>query len=401
MTPAVTATATATGTVTHHDAGEDESVREDAEMDERLQQQEDEHDLQSDANADADAEPGHEGVEEEDDDDAEEDGDDDVDGVDKVNRLSSTSPSSSPPASSSSSVGPLKRPMSAYFHFLADQRTKLMAELAEKEESEESQSANTHEGKSNSNSNSVHVSGKGWSVAVIGKILGERWKQMSETKKEPYVLLASREKEAYDRAIAANPSLKPSKRVSQHDSSSSSGVGGDVSVSGVGHEVVLPLSRVKKIMDLDQNKRKISKEAVTCVEQATQQFLSWLSVRCHLHATSARRRGLRAQDLDHVIRTNDRLEFLRRPMRKQLDHMTQQERMESQTRAARMEEMRKKRARKEENEEEAAGKAHGDNDGGDDEQLGSDAQCDDADRPSPAKRPATTSRRIDSMFQRA
>lgn len=63
-------------------------------------------------------------------------------------------------------------------------------------------------------------------------------------------------KEAYDEAIRLDPSLK-AVRVSKD------GAGG-----GAAGEFVIPLGRIKKIIDLDKDKGKVNKEAVCVLEKA-------------------------------------------------------------------------------------------------------------------------------------
>jgi histone H3/H4 len=287
----------------------------------------------------------------------------------------------------------LKRPVSAYFLFMSNLRPTLIAEL---DAAAASASA----------SSGTEVKSQSKSLAVIGKLAGERWKTLPEDEKEQWQAKAAELKAAYDAAILADPSLKAAPK--QKD-------GGD---AAGGPEFVIPLSRLKKIIHLDPSGSKMSKEAVLLTEKATEQFLLWIAERSHLQAQSHKRKTLKAQDVEHTVRTTARLEFLRAPLKRDFALFAASESAASEQRKERAGERQAKKQKQAEEDGGGAG-AEGENgEGAAGEEDGEDAvpadqeeeHADEGARSSkkaaaasPAVKKAAPpkSRTIDSMFSKA
>ncbi|ETV95057.1 hypothetical protein, variant 3 [Aphanomyces invadans] len=123
----------------------------------------------------------------------------------------------------------LSKPLSAYFHFLAENRAAVIAE------------------------------NPGLGIGPVQKILSTKWNELDAVEKEPYVAKATEDKQRYmkekqalvDRGIDVDaPSTKRAK-------------------SSDDHVLTLPNARVKRIMQTDPDVHKVSKEAVLAITKAT------------------------------------------------------------------------------------------------------------------------------------
>lgn len=156
-------------------------------------------------------------------------------------------------ASSSSSRTPLKRPPTAYFLFLSEARPIILAELA------------SNQAESDASGGGVS---KQPSVAVVGKAIGDRWKSLTDQQRQSYHSRAAKMKEEYDAAIAKDPSLKPQSKKRNKDDADQPGN----TIGGMRPEAMLPLGSIRRLIDLDSDKRKMSKEALVIMEKATVGF---------------------------------------------------------------------------------------------------------------------------------
>lgn len=283
----------------------------------------------------------------------------------------------------------LKRPVSAYFLYMSHVRPQLLAELdaAAQEES----AATGKEVKSQSKS-----------LGVVGKMAGERWKALPDEQKEEWITKSSALKAAYDAAILADPSLKSGPK-------SKDGAGGGGSAVG-GSEFVIPLGRLKKILHLDASASKMSREALLLTEKATEQFLMWIAERSHLQAAQHKRKGLKAQDVEHTVRTNPRLEFLRAPLKRDFERFAATEAQASEHRKERFEELARKKKQKAEEagtreiqdeEEEAAATTTAVDEETEEGEARQTTTPTKAAAPAAAKKALLKSRTIDSMFSKA
>jgi hypothetical protein len=167
-------------------------------------------------------------------------------------------------AKNDSNVSPLitlKRPPTAYFLFLSEFRPIVLADLIQKQKEEE---------KDKGVEVDPTIPRKQPSIAVVGKAIGDRWKGLTDSERDSYHKRSALLKKEYDDAVAANPALK-NKRKQKKEENNNLNTG--ILIGGMGHESVLPLSRIKKLIDLGIDKsKKTSKEAVIMVEKATVRY---------------------------------------------------------------------------------------------------------------------------------
>ena len=139
--------------------------------------------------------------------------------------------------------------------------------------------------------------------------------------------------------------------------------------------------------------------AVVCVQE---HFIAWLATRAHLAATSHKRKGLKGQDLENVVRGNTRLEFLRAPMRRDFEIILAAETRQADERKERAEENRRKKQRRAEEGEGEAGAEGEQSEVADNAPGGGEGEGEDgpAAAPAPAKPKPKPVRTIDSMFKK-
>ena len=165
-------------------------------------------------------------------------------------------------SAAASSTTPLKRPMTAYFLFLAAERPAIIAQL---EAETAAENAAAIAAAAAAGTEPVPVKSKSRNVALIGKMLGDKWKQLTPEEKEPFLARHTELKAAYDAAILADPSLA-SKRGGGGASKPSGGAGHED--GALSHDILLPLARIKKVIDLDQDRSRMTKEALLVTEKA-------------------------------------------------------------------------------------------------------------------------------------
>lgn len=242
---------------------------------------------------------------------------------------------------------------------------------------------------------------------------------------QPYLTRHQELKDAYDAAILADPSLAPAKRGGKP----SSGSGSQHEQGALSHDILLPLSRIKKIMDMDPSnadaaaatsataaspaksaapKGRVSKEGLLVLEKATEHFIAWVSTRAHQSALASKRRGLKGSDLEAAVKSLTPLTFLRAPMKRDFESMAAQETLQGEERRERFEEIKRKKAKAKEDAAAAAGAAVAGEEqkDGPAEEEGAGTAGDDAaaaSAPSPAKPKSKPKpvRTIDSMFSKA
>ncbi|OQS03233.1 hypothetical protein THRCLA_04475 [Thraustotheca clavata] len=160
------------------------------------------------------------------------------------------------------------KPQSAYFHFLADKRPQVKAE----------------------NPNAT--------IGALQKILGTLWKELSAEDKEPYIQKALLDKERYakakERLLERGIDIEPEKpEVASEDI------------------LLLPLARVKRIIQADPDVGKISKDALIVITKATEQFIQYLAAKGQDSAMISKRKTIKDSDLLQVIHGHGSLDWLR------------------------------------------------------------------------------------------
>ena len=199
-----------------------------------------------------------------------------------------------------------------------------------------------------------------------------------------------------------NPALAPSRKTKHAGGADSRDLGAD------SHENLLPLARVKKVIELDEGRGRMTKEALLVTEKAAEHFIAWVATRAHLSAASHKRKGLKGQDLENVVRANGRLEFLRGPLRRDFEEILAAETRQAEERRERAEENKRKKQRREdegegEDDADAAAGAGAEADLSEvaDNAPPADADGEDAPAPVAAKPKHKPVRTIDSMFRKA
>ena len=159
---------------------------------------------------------------------------------------------------------PLKKNVSAFLHFCAEQREAVKAENPE-------------------------ITGK---AGEITKILGQRWKALDGDAKARYNEMAAADKRRYDaeKKERGGDAPKPAKKDAEP------------------HETIIPVARVKKICRADPEVRSMAKEATVVMAKAAEIFVQNLAVATHAVAST---RTLRADHVAQAVRDRPDFAFLR------------------------------------------------------------------------------------------
>jgi histone H3/H4 len=143
------------------------------------------------------------------------------------------------------------------------------------------------------------------SVAVVAKELGARWRALPEEEKERYKQLAKQRSEALAAAAAAEAA---------HCGEAGGGGGGVGADASQGQEADqdqedsqqaapgLPRGVVKRIMACDAEFKRASADAVWLIGAAAEALLALVAERAARQALSKRRRTVKLEDLQHVVK---------------------------------------------------------------------------------------------------
>ena len=157
---------------------------------------------------------------------------------------------------------PIKKNVSAFLHFCAEQREAVKAEHPE-------------------------ITGK---AGEITKILGQRWKALDGDAKARYNEMAAADKRRYDAEKKERGGDAPKPAKSEP------------------HETIIPVARVKKICRADPEVRSMAKEATVVMAKAAEIFVQNLAVATHAVAST---RTLRADHVAQAVRDRPDFAFLR------------------------------------------------------------------------------------------
>jgi histone H3/H4 len=150
---------------------------------------------------------------------------------------------------------------------------------------------------------------QGGGVAAIGKAIGELWKALTPSDKEPYENQAAKEKMQYSRnkqrLIDAG---KWQEKGGGEDGGGGGGTGGE---DGDPDALIFPLQRIRKICKLDPDVKGISKESALLITKAAELFTSKLGKECVVMAQMQNRRKLMTDDVVTVCSTKEAFMFLR------------------------------------------------------------------------------------------
>ena len=132
------------------------------------------------------------------------------------------------------------------------------------------------------------------SVADVAKALGEKWRNKSDEEKRKYAEMA--EKEAAEAAEKMDVDGEEDEGNNQEEKEKSA--------------LTIPLSMVRKIILLDRDVKKVSKEAVETIAISTEAFLEFLALESGKIAASLSRKAIRFEDVHAAARKFPPLEFV-------------------------------------------------------------------------------------------
>ncbi|KAJ8610592.1 hypothetical protein CTAYLR_007156 [Chrysophaeum taylorii] len=133
-------------------------------------------------------------------------------------------------------TGPVKKPVSAFLHYCAEQRP------------------------------AVKLTMPNAGAGEITKAISESWRGLSDEEKQKFVDLATADKDRYERERKTD---KADKKALEP------------------HETVIPIARVKKIVKLDPEVKSVSKEATAVIAKMTELFVGRLAKETHVASTAA------------------------------------------------------------------------------------------------------------------
>ena len=162
----------------------------------------------------------------------------------------------------SQTTAKLKRPMGAYFLFAADVRATTRKENPEAKMTE------------------------------IGKMIGAKWKEMTDEQKQVYKDRAAADKARYEKLVAE---------------AKAAGTWVEPASKAKGGSTGLPLARVRKITRLDPDVKNMSKEALLLITKATELFVE------HFARTAAKKSAgtsIKMGSLNRCVHHTEQFEFL-------------------------------------------------------------------------------------------
>lgn len=144
---------------------------------------------------------------------------------------------------------------------------------------------------------------QGEGVAAIGKAIGELWKALTPSDKEPYENQAAKEKMQYSR--------NKQRLIDAGKWQEKGGEDGGTGEDGDPDALIFPLQRIRKICKLDPDVKGISKESAFLITKAAELFTSKLGKECVVMAQMQNRRKLMTDDVVTVCSTKEAFMFLR------------------------------------------------------------------------------------------
>jgi DNA polymerase epsilon subunit 4 len=119
----------------------------------------------------------------------------------------------------------------------------------------------------------------------LSKLMGDKWKQLTKEERDHWSQVA----QLQEKPVVEKKPREPS----------------DSKVDA------LPVSRIKKIMRVDEDVKTLSKEAINLVGRATELFLEYFARECHEVAVSFKKKTITPQHFDLTARRTSKLEFLK------------------------------------------------------------------------------------------
>lgn len=183
----------------------------------------------------------------------------------------------STPEETSESISPIvppKRPQSAYFIFMQENRSKIQQENPDIT-----------------------------SIGSIAKIVGQMWKDLTNEERKPYQDIANEQKKLWQKEMEEFKLRHPDYSISTGSSKSQ-----------IGAELILPIGRIKKLCRLDPEVKSLSKDAVILAAKCAELFTEALANETEGMARIQKRKTLICQDIVDVCSLKERFFFLKDDM---------------------------------------------------------------------------------------
>ncbi|MEW5303061.1 MAG: hypothetical protein WDW38_001376 [Sanguina aurantia] len=137
------------------------------------------------------------------------------------------------------------------------------------------------------------------SVALVAKALGLRWKTLTELEKQGYK----------EQAAAANAAAEEEKQKQAAEGNLDQPQGDDAQEADAGGSSsdMLPLALLKRIIHCDSDVSRVSHDALVLIAMSAELFLGSLSKRVLPIATRQKRRTIKLEDVEQVIKSDRRL----------------------------------------------------------------------------------------------
>ena len=141
------------------------------------------------------------------------------------------------------------------------------------------------------------------SVAAVAKLLGEKWRVLSDEERAQYQKLAAEKAAAAEEAANAQ-AMDVDQPGEMHETGEQ-----DKEMEQQQPPAGLPLSLVKRIMLLDKDVNSISSDALKATAKAAELVIEMLVARAYKGSTAAKRRTINFGDVDQAVHADDRWEI--------------------------------------------------------------------------------------------
>ncbi|WIA12042.1 hypothetical protein OEZ85_012121 [Tetradesmus obliquus] len=143
---------------------------------------------------------------------------------------------------------------------------------------------------------------------AIAKALGEVWKGMSEEEKDVYRQKSKDRAEAAAAAAAEEAAAAGDQEQQEGgDAAAAAAAAAAAGEDTASQAAALPKHIVKRIMLADDEVQRVSADALWLVAEAGRLFLQQLAVKGAAAAASKKRKTIKLEDFEHVVRTDKRL----------------------------------------------------------------------------------------------
>ena len=194
--------------------------------------------------------------------------------MDKVSGTASKASASG--KSGAEKPAPPKKPLTAYFMYMQQERANIVNSLAGNP-----------------------------SIGEVTKAVGAKWRGLSPEEKNMWSEKAAEEKARYKKEFAAY--------TKKYGMGTNSTAGSKPSIT-LAHlamlDTVIPLTRVKKLIKKDPDVKNISREALHLLTKCADMFTLEMSQLSHKHAARGKHKNMTYDDIVATVRKNEKLSFL-------------------------------------------------------------------------------------------